>query len=495
VKDFRDALEWKHGKIRIALAPQTLGLAEAWFQAWSPESDMDRAVIFEDDLEVSPLWYQWLKGAHDAYGQSRDDVGAFSLSHQELVPLKTSKKTTKEFPKDQPFMYALLGSHGFSPVGGVWTEFLEFVNCSGQRQGNMTIETPGLITSDWYHSIVKRDSMWTQHWIYFSKHRNLYSIYQFPADKTLTAHWQEKGEHFDGKTKGQNYPLIQKGDISLNFPTKLKKFDWGANEIIDTTPLPPVVMSAAIGYPLDRFEAFVGSLRKFYRGDVFLLISKDAEDDVRRYLVEQNVKTVETNASLAMHASEEWERINRSRFSFFVSVCNATTYSLCLTTDFRDSLFQADPFKSIDDSFLQPGAPSILHLHEHRTVMNDWHYDLMRITSCNLYNDYAKYLRDTQIINGGSIIGSPAAYQLLEYYVTDKWKGCNDQVTMNVVARASMLQNVTVTVHPQGSGAMNVLGYGGEIIRDSTGKFLNSNCLVSPVVHQYDMVEDIEEAK
>jgi hypothetical protein len=487
VQNFRDSLDWKHGTVRISIAPQTLGLAEAWFQAWHPNSDEERAVIFEDDLEVSPVWYQWLKGAHDAYGRDRDDLAAFSLSHQELVPLKTSKKTTKGFPQDEPFMYALLGSHGFSPLARVWREFLGFVKCSRQREGNMTIETPELVTSDWYHYVVSKSSMWTQHFIYFTKHHKMYSIYQFPHDKALAAHWQEKGEHFDGKTRGRNYPLIQKGDISMKFPKDLKKFDWGANEVlVNTTVLPPVVMSAAIGYPLDRFEAFVGSLRRYYAGDIWLLISSKTAADVREYLHQQKVKTVETEERLAAPASKEWERMNRSRFTFFVSVCNATRYSLCLTTDFRDSIFQANPFQFIGENNMEVSASSVLDLHEHRTVMNSWHFDGMVI--CGLYNEYRYFLEGKMIINGGSMIGSPLAFQQLNYYMNDKWKTCNDQVTLNILARANLLQNITLRVHPQGQGVMNVLGYGGEVIRDSNGRFLNSNCLVSPVVHQYDHV-------
>jgi hypothetical protein len=495
VNQLRDSLllQWPHGNTRIAIATETLGLAESWFRAWTPSSDTDRAVIFEDDLEVSPLWYQWLKGAHDAYASTRPDLAAFSLSHQELVPLKTSKRSTKEFPTDQPFLYALLGSHGFSPLAKIWTEFLEFVRCTKHRS-KFSIATPELITSDWYYNMVRKESMWTQHFIFFTKQRNLYNIYQFPKDKTLAAHWQEKGAHFNGHTRGRNFPLIQEGDMAMTFPSNLKKYDWGANLVRDSDgtqqQLPYMVMSAAIGYKLDRFKSFVGSLRHVFAGDVWLLISNDASSEIRTYLQQQDVKTVETKGGLAKHASKEWERINRSRFSFFVSVCNATMYSLCLTSDFRDSLFQGDPFFGIDLAKLQPDAPSVLFLYEHNTVMNDYHYDLMRSKSCGLYNDYARFLRNTKIINGGSMIGSPIAFQLLEYYMTKKWGGCNDQVTLNVLARtdALLLHNITTEIYRQGEGCVNVLGWGGEVIRDSTGKFLNLNCMLSPVVHQYDLV-------
>ncbi|KAG7355507.1 hypothetical protein IV203_000193 [Nitzschia inconspicua] len=490
VREFRNSLRWKHGNIRIAIANKTLGLAESWFRAWSPSSDDERAVIFEDDLEVSPIWYQWLKNVHDMYAGNRDDLAAFSLSHQHLVPLKGSNKTAKEFPDGEPFMYALLGSHGFSPLAKIWKEFLEFVHCTQRRGDNVSIATPELITSDWYHSVVSKQSMWTQHFIYFTKHHNLYNIYQFPRDKALTAHWQEKGAHFDGKTRRRNYPLVQDGDIDMDFPLHLKKYDWGANLVrVDATPvLPPVVMSVAIGYSLDRFEAFVGSLRQVYSGDVWLLISGDASVEVREFLRLHRVKTVETKGGLAAPATKEWENINRSRFRFFVHVCNSSAYSLCLTTDFRDSLFQADPFQSIDLSVMKSGAPDVLFLHEHNTDMNDYHYDLMRSASCRLYEKYATVLRGTKIINGGSIIGTPGTFQQLADYITDKFKGCNDQVTMNVVARANLLQNISISIHGQGEGGMNIVGYGGEVIKDSSGKFLNKNCLVSPVVHQYDII-------
>jgi hypothetical protein len=127
-------------------------------------------------------------------------------------------------------------------------------------------------------------------------------------------------------------------------------------------------------------------------------------------------------------------------------------------------------------------------MYEHKRAMTNYHFELMRTAACGLYNEYSKYLQGTQIINGGSILGSPIAFKQLAYYITDKWKGCNDQVVLNVLARASMFENVTVNIHRQGEGVMNVVGWGGEVIRDSNGNFLNSNCLISPVVHQYDIV-------
>ena len=81
-------------------------------------------------------------------------------------------------------------------------------------------------------------------------------------------------------------------------------------------------------------------------------------------------------------------------------------------------------------------------------------------------------------------------FQQLQYYVTNEWKGCEDQLTLNVLIRAKLLTNVTVEVHQQGEGVINNVGYSsGAVLQDSSGKFLNLNCIPAPVVHQYDIVQ------
>jgi hypothetical protein len=155
--------EWHHGTTSVTISNVNMGLAQAWFHAWEPKTNFDRALILEDDIEVSPLYYKWLSAAHDHYGYGYHannssgsvntlldvdldeygydsegrfhsprpkipDLASFGLSRQTLVPLKReykkSKLNARMLPSDQPFMYALLGSHGFSPLAHVWTEFL-----------------------------------------------------------------------------------------------------------------------------------------------------------------------------------------------------------------------------------------------------------------------------------------------------------------------------------------------------------------------------------
>jgi len=434
-------------------------------------------------------------------------------------------------------------------VGGCWTE--------GEKNKKIPIvnnvvdiHIPELVTSDWYKK--KKRQMWTQHFVYFCYEKQLYNLYRntLPSEnKAFVTHWKEKGAHFDGKhaTKDNIQPLLQIKDIEgnahggpsvMDFPpsSTLKRYDFGANlvrmvghldpskSILNSSSifqgnLPPVVMSVALGYSLEHFETFVETLRNFYFHDVWLLI--DGRNDgagpeensestlIRRYLQKFNIKYLETDATSSGHVKKgkDWEKINRDRFQFFSTICDPKTYSLCLTTDFRDSIFQSNPFANIDRLLLldqqstnrNATAPSgILHVFEHNKEFLGWHIDLMKRPGCSLYNNYHEFVEGKNIINGGSMIGSPLAFQRLKVYMTEKWKGCNDQVILNVLVRSKILvanstedevaEKLVVKVYGQGHGPLNVIGHGGMILKNKQGLILNRNCIVAPAVHQYDRV-------
>jgi FkbM family methyltransferase len=211
------SFDFSHGEKTVHVATTNKGLRESWFDAWHPSTDESRGIILEDDVEVSPKWYAWLKAAWKTYGD-RDDLAGISLQRQTLVPKNPSKQM--EIVNDHvPFLYALVGSIGFSPHPKQWTAFLHWVATADLDR----VSTPGLVTSDWYAQLDKR-SMWTQAFIYFCKTHDLYTLYtNLPHKKTLGAHHREKGEHY-GKTEGPDFALAQ--GVALDFPTKLVKYGW-----------------------------------------------------------------------------------------------------------------------------------------------------------------------------------------------------------------------------------------------------------------------------
>ena len=224
VVDLAKSYTFFHGPKTVSVATANKGLRQAWFEAWTPRDDHDCGIIIEDDVDLSTQWYVWLKAAWRAYGH-RDDLAGISLSRQVLVP-KTPSKTMEIVNDHKPFMYALVGSQGFSPHPKQWSSFLKWIQSIDLKTAD--VSTPGLVTSDWWKALDKR-TMWTQHFIFFTKQYGLYTLYvNLPDNVALAAHHREKGQHFT-KTEGRDFQLATK--VAMEFPAELNKYGWDGVKI------------------------------------------------------------------------------------------------------------------------------------------------------------------------------------------------------------------------------------------------------------------------
>jgi len=215
--------KFSHGAVAIEVAEQNSGLRDSWFNAWYPKEE-ERAVIFEDDMEVSPLWFKWLSKAWDAYSD-RKDLAGISLQIQTLKAKNPHHNNWNPSSKGS-FLYRIPGSWGFSPHPLQWKSFLDWIR--GQDLNTLDVSTPGLITSDWWQQLDHR-GMWTQYYIYFCVQHDLFTLYaNLPERKTLTAHWREKGVHTP-TSEGPDFPLAS--TITLEFPSEPNKYDWNGKRI------------------------------------------------------------------------------------------------------------------------------------------------------------------------------------------------------------------------------------------------------------------------
>jgi len=237
---------WAFGEKRIMKASQNGGLARSWFTAWQPTSDADRALILEDDVEVSPLFYRWLKAAWHAYSPPSGisevpDLGGISLQRQTLVPQGPHKRMVIE-NGFEPYLYKLVGSIGYSPHPARWREFTAWVNSVDFEKVDVSV--PGLVTTSWWHWF-KRRSMWTQHWIWWCNKDKLFTLYaSLRGKKTLAAHWREKGEHHTNVGTRDFLLATETSEVPLgNFPAVLNRYGW------DAKPVPSAETPSPAGVP------------------------------------------------------------------------------------------------------------------------------------------------------------------------------------------------------------------------------------------------------
>ena len=219
VRAVAESFSFSHGPKTVISAGTNQGLRGAWLDAWLPACEECHAVIFEDDIRVSPRWYTWIRGVWSVY-RGRHDVAGVSLMRQNLIAELPWKK--KEIVNGhEPFLYSLVGTIGFSPHPVQWRAFLSWIRSIDLRSFDVYI--PGLVTSEWWSGQDKRH-MWSQHFIYFCKQHDLYTLYvNLPEGVTLAAHMRERGEHYP-QTEGQDFPLAP--SLDLTFPAGLTKYGW-----------------------------------------------------------------------------------------------------------------------------------------------------------------------------------------------------------------------------------------------------------------------------
>lgn len=216
-------MKWPHGAKHVTTT-SVGSLQQAWYSSWVPRHDQDYAVIFEDDITVSPLWYRFLVRAWSRYG-NRTDLAGISLQRQTLTPTSNVRGDIGRETDGTPFMYSMVGSIGFSPHPRVWRQFLEWFKGVG---ASFDPQTPGLITYEWWKT-GRKGHMWTQHFIYYCKAHDLYTMYvNPPMGQALASHHRAKGVHFNNE-EGQEHALSR--SPSWNFLYEPRKYTWSNTRI------------------------------------------------------------------------------------------------------------------------------------------------------------------------------------------------------------------------------------------------------------------------
>ncbi|ELU14685.1 hypothetical protein CAPTEDRAFT_204427 [Capitella teleta] len=211
----------------IHIREKNAGITGQWTDTWRPKLDSKEiGLLLEDDIDVSPMAYRWLKAVHAKY-DDRDDVSGYTIQMQNFRFHGSSKPATKVVPKsDSVFMYSILGTWGFSPHPKSWRNFQDWVH---DARDNNKIEpiVPGLDQLNrWYGRFKRHQSMWEMWHIYFSYINKLYCIhpnlkaYTGMDNVMLAFNRQEKGLHY----KGTNVLATDAAKLLSHWDASLVKF-------------------------------------------------------------------------------------------------------------------------------------------------------------------------------------------------------------------------------------------------------------------------------
>jgi len=203
---------WPHGVKVVHVHLEQAGLRRQWIDTWNlsipgglhPDT-RERALILEDDLSVSRVFWWWLKAAHNSYANHREIAG-FTLQRASLCAKACPDLQGGPVPDDTSFLYPLLGTWGYSPQASHWVRFMHWEKGYQRREKTEKPYVPGTTPTSWYQTFESQGRcpgkrcMWEQlHHYYTWLHDDKFTVYYRAGHgKTLCKNHKEEGLHYSG---------------------------------------------------------------------------------------------------------------------------------------------------------------------------------------------------------------------------------------------------------------------------------------------------------
>uniref|UniRef100_A0A5B7C562 Uncharacterized protein n=1 Tax=Davidia involucrata TaxID=16924 RepID=A0A5B7C562_DAVIN len=236
ILDFVDGFSWKFGEKMVHYRTGNVGLQAQWLEAWWPSSDDEFAFVVEDDLEVSPLYYKFLRGLivnyyYNASNFSPSIYGA-SLQRARFVPGKHGNKMRLD-SRTHLFLYQLVGTWGQLLFPRPWKEFRLWYDTHKAKGIKPFLQ--GMVTTGWYKKMGER--IWTPWFIKFIHSHGYFNIYtNFLRERALSVSHRDAGVNY-GKTAGPDSYLLDESSLDFNLLemqplSNLKWYDFCFREVL-----------------------------------------------------------------------------------------------------------------------------------------------------------------------------------------------------------------------------------------------------------------------
>ncbi|KAJ8493154.1 hypothetical protein OPV22_014875 [Ensete ventricosum] len=227
ILDLIDLFRWVHGEKIVHYRTANAGLQAQWLEAWWPSSDHEFAFVVEDDLELSPLYYKFLKRLilkyyYDPANYDPSIYGA-SLQRPRFVAGKKGNKLQLS-SETRIFLYQMVGTWGQLLFPKPWKEFRLWYDEHKAKEIKPILQ--GMVTTGWYKRFGER--IWTPWFIKFIHSRGYYNLYtNFKQERALSISHRDAGVNY-GKTVGPDSSLLvdESLDFSLRELPPLRNLKW-----------------------------------------------------------------------------------------------------------------------------------------------------------------------------------------------------------------------------------------------------------------------------
>ncbi|PSR86755.1 Ubiquitin carboxyl-terminal hydrolase [Actinidia chinensis var. chinensis] len=261
ILDFVDGFSWKFGKKMVHYRTGNVGLQAQWLEAWWPSSDDEFAFVVEDDLEVSPLYYKFLRGLIENYYYNASNFSPWiygaSLQRPRFVPGKHGNKLQLDSDA-HIFLYQLVGTWGQLLFPRPWKEFRLWYDTHKAKGIKPFLQ--GMVTTGWYKKMGER--IWTPWFIKFIHSHGYFNLYtSFSHERALSVSHRDAGVNY-GKTAGPDSYLLDKNSLDFDLLemqplSKLKWYDFCFRRVLPDRVVRSINELGSVLHSLQRLETVI----------------------------------------------------------------------------------------------------------------------------------------------------------------------------------------------------------------------------------------------
>ncbi|KAG0580596.1 hypothetical protein KC19_4G185500 [Ceratodon purpureus] len=195
-----DEFHWPHGKKIVRRRIIRGGLIRAVSESWYPASDDDFGLLLEDDIEVSPFYYMWLKYALLQYHYNPDvklpELNSIALYTPRIVevvkerPRWNATEYFNDIHPNTPYLHQLPCSWGALFTPKKWREFYKYMGMRYTEDPKANpVQIPKSRTNGWQAS-------WKKFLIDMMYLRGYVTLYpNFPNQTSFSTNHMEPGAH------------------------------------------------------------------------------------------------------------------------------------------------------------------------------------------------------------------------------------------------------------------------------------------------------------
>lgn len=218
---------WSRGIALVVEHKNWLGVRQHWL---SISQGAERLLIVEDDVRLSPAWYEFLSMAEAIEPLSSAGISLQRQGHR-LDEYKDEPKLHRLYLDDQLYLFAHVGAWAFSPNPEAWRHFRKWFyhlrDPNDYRAWSTAVDGLPLdanrrplyretLVSRWYRDSIRAsrgdnflihtarpDAMWTAHFDCFCATHSLLVLHaSFGRNKyAFAVSYRDDGEHFRGLAK------------------------------------------------------------------------------------------------------------------------------------------------------------------------------------------------------------------------------------------------------------------------------------------------------